>query len=70
MRAMLLVVGGVIVASVVAVGNGLLTYASGGGPAGDVQATTVDHAIRMPPTLSAGRHTIGLTNNGTTGPES
>ena len=38
-------------------------------PAGDVQATTVDFKITMPTTLTAGAHTIGLTNDGTVGHE-
>jgi len=38
-------------------------------PAGDVQATTVDYKITMPVTLTAGAHTIGLTNDGTVGHE-
>jgi uncharacterized cupredoxin-like copper-binding protein len=64
MRGMLLTVGGLLLASVVAV---VIAYAVKGssGPAGDVQATTVDYKVVMPTTLTTGKHTIGLTNNGT-----
>jgi uncharacterized cupredoxin-like copper-binding protein len=33
-------------------------------PRGDVQAKTFDFKIVMPTTLTTGKHTIGLTNNG------
>ena len=33
-------------------------------PAGDVQARTVDFTVLMPTTLTTGKHTIGLTNDG------
>ena len=64
MRAMLLTVGGLLLASAVAVG---IAYAVKGssGPAGDVQASTVDFKVVMPTTLTTGKHLIGLTNNGT-----
>jgi uncharacterized cupredoxin-like copper-binding protein len=60
---MLVVVSVVLVASAVAV---IIAYSVRGssGPTGDVQASTVEYAIRMPTTLSAGKHTIGLTNDG------
>ena len=63
MRSMLLVVGVMLVASAIAV---VIAYAAKGssGPAGDVQATTVDFKVRMPTTLTRGKHTIGLTNAG------
>jgi uncharacterized cupredoxin-like copper-binding protein len=60
---MLIVVTLLLVASGVAI---LIAYSVKGssGPAGDVQATTVDFKIRMPTTLKPGKHTIGLTNDG------
>jgi uncharacterized cupredoxin-like copper-binding protein len=64
MRTMLLAVGGVILASVLAATVGWLVYDSASGPAGDVQASTVEFAIHMPTVLTVGRHTIGLTNDG------
>ncbi len=64
MRPTLLTVGVFLVASVVAVG---IAYALKGssGPAGDIQASTVEYKISMPTTLARGKHTIGLTNDGT-----
>jgi len=64
LRTTLLVVGAVVAVAVIATVVGLLTYSSGGAPAGDIQVTTVDFAIHMPTTLDAGKHTIGLTNAG------
>jgi uncharacterized cupredoxin-like copper-binding protein len=63
MRPMLLTVGALLLAAIVAVA---VAYALKGssGPAGDVQATTVNFKILMPTSLTAGKHTIGLTNNG------
>jgi uncharacterized cupredoxin-like copper-binding protein len=68
MRSTLLTVGTLLFASVAAVA---IAYAVKGssGPAGDVQATTVDYKVLMPTTLTTGKHTIGLTNNGTVGHE-
>lgn len=64
MRPMLLTVGAFLVAAIVAV---VIAYALKGssGPEGDVQATTVNFKILMPTSLTEGKHTIGLTNNGT-----
>ena len=64
---MLLVVGGLLVASVVAVGIAYAVRSTG--PAGDIQASTVEYRITMPTTLTAGKHQIGLTNDGTIGHE-
>jgi uncharacterized cupredoxin-like copper-binding protein len=64
---MLLVVGGLLAASVVAIGIAYAVKSSG--PAGDVQASTVEYKIRMPTTLTAGKHEIGLTNDGSIGHE-
>jgi uncharacterized cupredoxin-like copper-binding protein len=60
---MLVTVGTLLALSAVAV---VIAYAvrSSPGPTGDVQAKTVDFKILMPATLSAGKHTVGLTNNG------
>ena len=60
---MILTVGGLLLVAAVAV---VIAYATegGGGPAGDVQARTVEYAVQMPKTLSPGRHTIGFTNAG------
>jgi len=60
---MLIVVTLLLVASGVAI---VIAYSVKGssGPAGDVQATTVDFKIRMPTTLKPGKHTVGLTNDG------
>ncbi len=68
LRSMLLLVGGFLVLAGVAIG---IAYAvkSPGGPAGDIQASTVEFKIRMPTVLSPGKHTIGLTNDGTVGHE-
>ena len=64
---MLLVVGGFLVASVVAVGIAYAVRSTG--PAGDIQASTVEYRITMPTTLTAGKHQIGLTNDGKIGHE-
>lgn len=63
MRAMLMTVAVLLIASVAAVA---IAYASKGSsrPRGDVQATTVNFRIEMPTTLSVGTHTIGFTNDG------
>jgi uncharacterized cupredoxin-like copper-binding protein len=68
MRGMLLSVGALLVASIIAV---IIAYAVKGssGPAGDIQATTVNYKILMPTSLTAGKHTIGLTNDGSVGHE-
>jgi uncharacterized cupredoxin-like copper-binding protein len=68
MRSTLLVAGTVLVASIIAVA---VAYALRGSsaPAGDIQATTVNFKIAMPTTLTAGKHTIGLTNSGNVGHE-
>jgi uncharacterized cupredoxin-like copper-binding protein len=68
LRPMLLLVGSFLVLAAAAVG---VAYAvkSSGGPAGDIQATTVEFKIRMPTALKTGKHTIGLTNDGTIGHE-
>ena len=60
---MLFTVAALLVASMVAV---VIAYAVKGssGPAGDVQASTVDFKVLMPTTLDTGKHTIGYTNNG------
>jgi uncharacterized cupredoxin-like copper-binding protein len=65
---MLIAVGAVLAASVVAV---VIAYAVTGssGPSGDVQASTVDYKVLMPSTLKTGKHTIGFTNNGKVGHE-
>jgi uncharacterized cupredoxin-like copper-binding protein len=65
---MLVAVGAVLAASVVAV---VIAYAVRGSsrPAGDVQASTVDYKVLMPSTLKTGKHTIGFTNNGKVGHE-
>jgi uncharacterized cupredoxin-like copper-binding protein len=63
MRGMLLTVGALLLASLVAVAIAYATKGSSA-PAGDIQATTVNFKILMPRTLSTGTHTIGLTNNG------
>jgi len=54
----------VLTASIVAVA---VAYAVKGssGPAGDLQASTVDFKVLMPTTLAPGKHTIGYTNHGT-----
>ena len=64
MRGTLLAVGVLLVASAVAV---VIAYAlkGSGAPAGDVQASTVEYEVRMPTMLSAGKHTVGVTNDGT-----
>jgi hypothetical protein len=63
MRSMLLAVGTVLLASVVAV---VIAYAVRGssGPTGDIRATTVDFRVVMPTVLKSGKHTIAYTNNG------
>jgi uncharacterized cupredoxin-like copper-binding protein len=60
---MLIAVTAVLMASTVTV---VIAYAVKGssGPAGDVQASTVDFKVLMPTTLTTGKHTIGYTNNG------
>jgi uncharacterized cupredoxin-like copper-binding protein len=60
---MLVVVAAVLVASMVAV---VIAYAvkGGSGPAGDIQARTVDFKVLMPSRLGTGTHTIGYTNDG------
>lgn len=65
---MLLAVAVFLVASTVAV---VIAYAVQGssGPAGDIQASTVDYKVRLPATLSSGKHTIGFTNDGAVGHE-
>ncbi len=64
MRFMLITVAALLVASTVAV---VIAYAVKGssGPAGDVQASTVDFKVLIPTTLKTGKHTIGYTNSGT-----
>jgi uncharacterized cupredoxin-like copper-binding protein len=68
LRPMLLLVGGFLVVAAAAVG---IAYAvkSPDGPAGDIQATTVEFKITIPTALKPGKHTIGLTNDGTIGHE-
>ncbi len=68
LRPMLMIVAGFMVILIFAVG---VAYAvkSTNGPAGDVQASTVDFKIAMPTVLHAGKRTIGYTNNGTIGHE-
>src|SRR5438045_8163584 len=63
LRVMLVTVAALLVASTVAV---VIAYSVKGsdGPAGDVQARTVDFKVLMPTTLKTGKHTIGYTNNG------
>ncbi len=61
---MLITVAALLVASTVAVVIGYVVEGSSG-PAGDVQASTVDFKVLLPTTLKTGRHTIGYTNNGT-----
>ena len=63
MRPTLLVVGGLLAASVVAVGIAYAVRSSG--PSGDIQTSTVEYKIRMPTTLAVGKHEIGLINDGT-----
>ncbi len=61
---MLLTVGVLLTAFGIAIG---IAYAFRGssGPAGDIQASTVEYSVRLPSTLTAGVHTIGFTNDGT-----
>jgi uncharacterized cupredoxin-like copper-binding protein len=68
MRSTLLAAGALLLASIIAIA---VAYAARGSsaPAGDIQATTVNFKIEMPTTLTAGKHTIGLTNGGTVGHE-
>jgi uncharacterized cupredoxin-like copper-binding protein len=61
---MLLTVGLLLAAFGIAIGVAYAFPASSG-PAGDVQASTVEYAVRLPATLAAGKHTIGYTNDGT-----
>jgi plastocyanin len=63
MRATLLMVSALLLASLVAVA---IAYAvkDSAGPAGDIQATTVNFKVVIPIRLATGTHTIGLTNNG------
>ncbi len=63
LRTTLVAVGALLVAAVIAVS---IAYGVKGSdaPAGDVQASTVEYRISMPTTLSTGRHTVGLTNDG------
>jgi uncharacterized cupredoxin-like copper-binding protein len=63
MRATVLLVGTVILASVITVGTALALRTTG--PSGDVTATTTNFRISMPTTLHAGRHTFAYTNDGT-----
>jgi uncharacterized cupredoxin-like copper-binding protein len=64
MRGMLLTVGLLLAASGIAI---CVAYAfpTSSGPAGDVQASTVEYSVRLPSTLTAGVHTVGYTNDGT-----
>jgi len=68
MRFTFLVVGALIVGTGIAIVIGLLVNPASG-PSGDIQATTVEYKIQMPTTLSTGKHTIGLTNDGKIGHE-
>jgi uncharacterized cupredoxin-like copper-binding protein len=68
MRSTLVAVGALLVAFIVAVAFAYAVKGSSA-PAGDIQATTVNFKIKMPTILSAGTHTIGLTNRGTVGHE-
>jgi uncharacterized cupredoxin-like copper-binding protein len=63
LRFMLVTVAVLLIGSMVAVA---IAYAVKGssGPAGDVQASTVDYKVLIPTTLKTGKHTIGYTNNG------
>ena len=70
MRFTLVLVGGMLLVSFVAIGIGLAVYTSPStAPKGDVQVTTVDYAIHMPTSLATGKHVIGLTNKGKVGHE-
>lgn len=64
MRGMLLTVGLLLAACGIAIAVAYAFPASSG-PAGDIQASTVEYAVRMPSTLTAGAHTIAYTNDGT-----
>ncbi len=68
LRPMLLIVGGLLMASAVAIGIAYVVK-SPDKPAGDIQATVVEYKITMPTVLKPGKHTIGLTNDGTMGHE-
>jgi len=61
---MLLTVGVLLAAFGIAIAVAY-AFPSSSGPAGDVQASTVEYAIRMPSTLTAGVHTLAYTNDGT-----
>jgi hypothetical protein len=60
---MLVVVGAALLVCGIAVAIAYGTKGSSG-PAGDVQVRTVDFRVLMPTTIGAGRHTIGVTNDG------
>lgn len=62
LRPTLLVVGTVLVLAVVAVGVSLVVWSPPS--AGDIVVSETDYRIAMATHLPAGRHTIGLTNNG------
>jgi uncharacterized cupredoxin-like copper-binding protein len=63
MRATLFTVSALLLASLVAVAIAYAVKRSTG-PAGDIQATTVNFKVGMPTRLATGTHTIGLTNSG------
>jgi uncharacterized cupredoxin-like copper-binding protein len=68
MRGTLVTAGVLLFAAIVAVAFAYAVEGSSA-PAGDIQATTVNFKITMPTALTAGKHTIGLTNSGTIGHE-
>lgn len=63
----LLVVGGFIAISAIAVGVSLIVWSPPS--AGDVAVSETDYRIAMATSLRAGRHTIAFTNNGKQGHE-
>jgi hypothetical protein len=64
MRPTLLAVGGFLFVALIVFVIGLAVQPSSG-PSGDIQASTVEYRIVMPRVLTPGKHTIGLTNDGT-----
>lgn len=62
MKGTLLIVGGTLLAGILAVGVSLAVRSTG--PAGDVVVKTTNFRVSMPQTLRAGRHTFAYTNEG------
>ncbi len=63
MRTTLLIVGVVFLVATILVVYELATYATG--PSGDVAVSLTNFRIGMTPTLTAGRHTLAVSNDGT-----